>query len=172
MGCIFTGAHQAYVVCWTSKNKYVHIEHIKFDALHFEELSLNARTFFWSYIFGVPLGTWGIVHMRSMWETMHVSGIRNMWCRWAVRSVWPREHEGTERDTEGVGWYVIDTKVIFSFRKSVFRDVRTNYNFDLRFLVKRQISMIMVDFSWGHIIIFCGDTRGLCSQGMQRTNKS
>ena len=32
-------------------------------------------------------------------------------------------------------WYVIVTKVIFSFRKSVFRDVRTDYNLDLRFLV-------------------------------------
>ena len=28
------------------------------------------------------------------------------------------------------------TKVIFSFRKYVFRDVRTDYNLDLRFLVK------------------------------------
>ena len=28
------------------------------------------------------------------------------------------------------------TKVIFSFRKSVFQDVRTDYNLDLRFLVK------------------------------------
>ena len=78
-------------------------------------------------------------------------------------------------------WYVMDTKVIFSFRKSVFRDVRTDYNVDLRFLVKSQISMIVADLSWGHINIFRGDTRGLCfswyprglcSQGMQRTNKS
>ena len=29
--------------------------------------------------------------------------------------------------------YVDVTKVIFSFRKSVFRDVRTDYNLDLRF---------------------------------------
>ena len=59
----------------------------------------------------------------------------------------------------------------------VFRDVRTDYNLDLRFLVK--ISMIMADLSQGHI--FCGDTRGLCfswyarglcSQVTQRTNKS
>ena len=66
------------------------------------------------------------------------------------------------------------TKVIFSFRKSVFRDVRTDYNLDLRFLVKlkKQISMIMADLSLGHIIIFRGDTRGLCSQVTQRTNKS
>ena len=33
-------------------------------------------------------------------------------------------------------WFVIVTKVLFSFRKSVFRDVSTNYNLDLRFLVK------------------------------------
>ena len=66
----------------------------------------------------------------------------------------------------------MDTKVIFSFPKSVFRDVRTDYNLDLRFLVKRQISVIMADLSWGHINIFRGDARGLCSQGMQRTNKS
>ena len=41
------------------------------------------------------------------------------------------------------------TKVIFIFRKSVFRDVRTDYNLDLRFLVKleKHISMIMVDLS-------------------------
>ena len=38
----------------------------------------------------------------------------------------PREHEETERDTEGVGCDVSVTKVIFSFRKSVFRDVRTD----------------------------------------------
>ena len=46
-------------------------------------------------------------------------------------------------------WYVIVTKVIFSFRKSVFRDVRTDYNLDLMILVKlkKQISMIMVDLS-------------------------
>ena len=75
----------------------------------------------------------------------------------------------------------MDAKVIFSFWKSVFRDVRTDYNLDLRFLLKKQISMIMADFSRGHINIFRGDTRGLCfswytrglcSQGMQRTNKS
>ena len=50
-----------------------------------------------------------------------------------LSEVWPREHEGTERDTEGAG----DTKVIFSSRKSVFRDVRIDYNLDLSFLVKR-----------------------------------
>ena len=44
-----------------------------------------------------------------------------------------------------------DTKVIFRFRKSVFRDVCTDYNLDLRFLAKRQISIIMADLSWGHI---------------------
>ena len=47
-----------------------------------------------------------------------------------------REHEGTERDTEGVGCDMSVTKVISSFRKSVSRDVRTEYNLDLRFLVK------------------------------------
>ena len=66
-----------------------------------------------------------------------------------------REHEGTERDTEGVGCDTsIDTKVIFVFRKSVFRDVRTYYNLDLRVLMKKQISMIMADLSWGNINIF------------------
>ena len=80
-------------------------------------------------------------------------------------------------------WYVTVTKVIFSFRKSVFRNVRTDYNLDLRFLVKskKQISMVIADLSWGQINIFRGDTRGLCfswytrcfcSQGTQRTNKS
>ena len=75
----------------------------------------------------------------------------------------------------------MDAKVISSFWNSVFRDVRTDYNLDLRFLLKKQILMIMADFSRGHINIFRGDTRGLCfswytrglcSQGMQRTNKS
>ena len=58
-----------------------------------------------------------------------------------------------------------------------------NYNLDLRFLLKlkKQISMLMADLSWGHINIFRGDTRGLCfswytrglcSQVTQRTNKS
>ena len=40
-------------------------------------------------------------------------------------------------------WYVIVTKVIFSFRKSVFPDVRTDYNLVLRFLVK-----IKSKFQW------------------------
>ena len=46
-------------------------------------------------------------------------------------------------------WYVIVTKVIFSFRKSVFRDAHTDYNLDQGFLVKlkKQISMIMADLS-------------------------
>ena len=38
--------------------------------------------------------------------------------------------------------------------------------------MKKKISMIMADWSWGHKIIFRRDTRGLCSQGTQRTNKS
>ena len=50
----------------------------------------------------------------------------------------------------------MDTKVIFSFRTSVFRDVRTDCNLDLRILVKEQISVIMADLSWGHINIFRG----------------
>ena len=52
------------------------------------------------------------------------------------------EYEGIERDSEGVGapGHVDATKVISSFRKSVFGDVRTDCNFDLRFLVKKQIS--------------------------------
>ena len=56
--------------------------------------------------------------------------------------------------------YVDATEVIFSFRKSVFRDVHTDYNLDLNFLVKKQISM--TDLSWGHLNIFRGDTRSLC----------
>ena len=43
--------------------------------------------------------------------------------------------------------YVIGTKFIFSFRKSDFRDVRTDYNLDLRILVKQQISMVIADLS-------------------------
>ena len=78
MGCIFTGAHRAYVVCWSSKNKYVHIEHIKFDALHFEELSLNARTFFRSYIFGVPLGLEALYICAVCEKPCMSQGIRNM----------------------------------------------------------------------------------------------
>ena len=52
----------------------------------------------------------------------------------------------------------IDTKVIFSFRKSVFRDIRTDYNLDLRFLVKRKnfndnggfVVGTHKHFSWGY----------------------
>ena len=68
--------------------------------------------------------------------------------------------------------YVDVTKVIFSFRKSVFRDVRTDYNLDLRFLSEK------ANFNGGfvvrtrHISIFPEDARGLCSQGPQRTNES
>ena len=47
------------------------------------------------------------------------------------------------------------TKVVFSFRKSVFRDVRTDYNLDLRFLVKFNDNGEFVvgthkHFSWGY----------------------
>ena len=99
----------------------------------------------------------------------------NMNCWVPGLSLWkPREHEGTERKTEGVGCdYVIVTKVIFSFRKSVFRDVRmwirkANFNDNGGFVV-------------GMPKHFRGDTRGLCfswytrdlcSQVTQRTNKS
>ena len=40
-----------------------------------------------------------------------------------------------------------------------------DYNLDLRFLVKlkKQISMIMADLSWGHITIFRRDIRSLRS---------
>ena len=66
-----------------------------------------------------------------------------------------REHEGTERDTEGVGCDMSVTKVIFSFRKSVFRDVCTEYNLDQRFLVKFNDNGGFVvgthkHFSWGY----------------------
>ena len=47
--------------------------------------------------------------------------------------------------------YVTDTKVIFSFRKSVFRDVRTDYNLDLGFLVKDNGGFVVgthKHFSW------------------------
>ena len=71
--------------------------------------------------------------------------------------VLPREHEGTERDTKGVGQHILmPFKVIFTFRKSVFRDVRTYYNFDLRFFSeKANFSVGFVvrtdkHFSWGH----------------------
>ena len=51
--------------------------------------------------------------------------------------------------------YIIVTKVIFSFRKSVFRDVRTEYNLDLRFLLKFNDNGGFVvgthkHFSWGY----------------------
>ena len=42
---------------------------------------------------------------------------------------------------------VIDTKVIFSSRKLVYRELHTDCNLDLRFLIKNQISMIMADLS-------------------------
>ena len=47
------------------------------------------------------------------------------------------------------------TKVIFSFWKSVFRDVRTDYNLDLRFSEKANFSGGFVvrtnkHFSWGY----------------------
>ena len=78
-------------------------------------------------------------------------------------------------------WYVIDTKV-FLVSGGLFSETSTQITTSIwGFLVKRQISMIMADFSWGHKNIFRRDTRvlcfswytrGLCSQGMQRINKS
>ena len=56
------------------------------------------------------------------------------------------EHEGTARDTEGVGCNVIVTEVIFSFRKSVFRDVRTDYNLYLENTLPF-VSQFINDFS-------------------------
>ena len=50
-----------------------------------------------------------------------------------------REHEGTEGHWGRWPGYVDATKVIFSFRESVFWDVRTDYKLDLRFLVKKLI---------------------------------
>ena len=52
-------------------------------------------------------------------------------------------------------WYVIVTKVNSSFRKSVFWDVRTDYNLDLRFLVNFSDNSGFVvgthkHFSWGY----------------------
>ena len=65
---------------------------------------------------------------------------------------------------------VIDTKVTFSFRKFVFRVVRIDYNLDLKFLVKRQISMIMADLSWGHINIFRGVQEVSAFRGIQEVS--
>ena len=47
---------------------------------------------------------------------------------------------------------------IFGVR--VFREIPTDYNLDLRFLVKSKLKM--ADLSWGHMNIFRGDTIGLC----------
>ena len=57
-----------------------------------------------------------------------------------VNASWPvvsREHEGTEGHWGRWPGYVDAAKVTFSFRKSVFRDVRTDYNLDLRFLAEK-----------------------------------
>ena len=77
-----------------------------------------------------------------------------------------------KRDTEGVDQDIDPTQVISSFRKSLFRDVCIDYNLDLRLLVKKQISIIIiVDLSLGHIKFFRGDTRGLCfSWGYKRSS--
>ena len=52
--------------------------------------------------------------------------------------------------------------------KSVFRDVRTNYNVDLSFLVKRQISM--ADLSWGNKHFSWGHKRTLFFVGKQEVS--
>ena len=37
--------------------------------------------------------------------------------------------------------------------------------------IKKQISVIMTDLSWGHINIFRGDTKGLSFCGIRRLRK-
>ena len=75
----------------------------------------------------------------------------------SVKRTW-RDREGHWGRCPG---YVDATKVFFSFQKSDFRDVRTDYNLNLSFfLVKKQISM--ADLSRGHINICRRDTKGLC----------
>ena len=61
----------------------------------------------------------------------------------------PVHNASTPCSLQDFGIRCIVTEVIFSFRKSVFRDVRTDYHLDLRFLVKikKQISTIMADLS-------------------------
>ena len=46
-----------------------------------------------------------------------------------------REHEETERNTEGVGCDMSLSLKLFLVSGSLFRDVRTDYNLDLRILV-------------------------------------
>ena len=62
-------------------------------------------------------------------------------------------HEATERDTEGDGHDMSMPLKLFLASESVFRDVHTDYNLDLRFLVKKQISMIKAGLSWRHMNI-------------------
>ena len=51
----------------------------------------------------------------------------------------PRENEGTEREAQGVGRDMSSPRKLFlDERKSVFRDVRMQPCFALRFLVKRE----------------------------------
>ena len=72
---------------------------------------------------------------------------------------------------------LIFTKVIFSFRKSVSRDVRTEYNLDLRFLVKFNVNSGFVVGTQTFFVgiqelslCFSWYTRGLCSQAMHAKN--
>ena len=63
-------------------------------------------------------------------------------------------------------------KLFYSFRKSVSRDVRTDYNLDLSFFCEKE------NFNGGFVVgtqedsNFRGYTRTLLSQGTQKTNKS
>ena len=82
-----------------------------------------------------------------------------------------REHEETERDTGGVGQDMsMPLKLFLVSGSFVCRDVRTNYSLDLRFLVKKQISMIMADLSWKHINIFRGIQEVSAFRGIQEVS--
>ena len=65
-----------------------------------------------------------------------------------------REHEETERDTEGVGQDMSMPLKLFLVSGSLFSETSTQITTSIRgFLVKKQISM-MADLSWGHKNIF------------------
>ena len=64
--------------------------------------------------------------------------------------------------------YADATKGIFSFRKYVFLNVRTDYNLNLRFLVKKQISI--ADLPWGHKHFSWGHKRSLFFVGIQEVS--
>ena len=54
--------------------------------------------------------------------------------------------------------------------KSVFYKISVDYNLDLGFLVKKQISMIIADFSWGHKHFSWGYKRSLFFVGIQEVS--